>query len=164
VGASLTAPVRTGPGAPPLSYTMSTGSFPGVKRPEPGVEYPSPSSTEVTPPLDLRGLFLGELFTFTKRHQSKDFIVPSFQTFSKLLLELSRDCTELPPPPFLFIFLNILSAYFHQTSNNDGEYISRVTTQNCYTSSLVRLLMFLSISVFDGSLTYITAKYCTCVA
>jgi len=27
------APVQTGPGAHPASYTMGTGSFPGVKRP-----------------------------------------------------------------------------------------------------------------------------------
>jgi len=31
VGARFSAPVQTGPGAHPASYTMGTGSFPGVK-------------------------------------------------------------------------------------------------------------------------------------
>ena len=30
-GARFSAPVQTGPGAHPASYTMDTGSFPGVK-------------------------------------------------------------------------------------------------------------------------------------
>jgi len=34
-------PVQTGPGAQPVSYTMGTGSFPGVKRPRGGVDRPS---------------------------------------------------------------------------------------------------------------------------
>ena len=32
LGAKFSAPVQTGPGAHPASCTMSTGSFPGVKR------------------------------------------------------------------------------------------------------------------------------------
>ena len=32
-GAKFSAPVQTGPAAHPFSYTMGTGSFPGVKRP-----------------------------------------------------------------------------------------------------------------------------------
>jgi hypothetical protein len=42
----FSAPVQTGPGAHPTSYTMGTGSFPGVKRPERGVDHPPPSSAE----------------------------------------------------------------------------------------------------------------------
>ena len=38
---------QTGPGTNPASYTMGTGSFPGVKRPGRGVEQPPPSSAEV---------------------------------------------------------------------------------------------------------------------
>ena len=41
VGGSFFAPVQTGPGAHPASYTMGTGSFLGVKRPGRGVENPS---------------------------------------------------------------------------------------------------------------------------
>jgi len=37
----------------PTSYTMGTGFFPGVKRPERGVGNPSPSSTEVKERLKL---------------------------------------------------------------------------------------------------------------
>ena len=41
VGARFSAPVQTGPGNPPSPYTKGTGSFPGVKRPERGVD-PAP--------------------------------------------------------------------------------------------------------------------------
>jgi hypothetical protein len=40
VGARFSAHVQTGPGAQPASYTMGTGSFPGVKRPGRGVDHP----------------------------------------------------------------------------------------------------------------------------
>ena len=46
-GARCSAPVQTGPGANPASYTMGTGSFPGVKRPVRGVDHPLTSSAEV---------------------------------------------------------------------------------------------------------------------
>jgi hypothetical protein len=39
VGASFFAPVQTDPGTHPASYTMDTGSFPGVKRPLRGVDH-----------------------------------------------------------------------------------------------------------------------------
>jgi hypothetical protein len=43
MAARFSAPVQTGPGA----HTMGTGSFPGVKRPVPGVSHPPPYSTQV---------------------------------------------------------------------------------------------------------------------
>ena len=46
-GARFSAPVQTAPGAHPASYTMGTGSFPGVKRPGSGVDHPPLSSAEV---------------------------------------------------------------------------------------------------------------------
>jgi hypothetical protein len=39
--------IQAGPRAHPASYTMSTGSFPKVKRPGRGVDHPTPSSAEV---------------------------------------------------------------------------------------------------------------------
>jgi len=66
VGARYSATVQVGPGAHPASYTMDTGSFPGVKRPGRKVDHPSPSTAEVKervlsiqgyPLLGLRGLF-----------------------------------------------------------------------------------------------------------
>jgi len=36
------APVQTGPGAHPASYTMGAGSISGVKRPGRGVDHPPP--------------------------------------------------------------------------------------------------------------------------
>jgi len=47
VGEGFSAPVQTGSEAHPVSYTVGTGSFPGVKRLRRGVEYPPPSSAEV---------------------------------------------------------------------------------------------------------------------
>jgi hypothetical protein len=40
VGARFSAHVQTDPGAHPPSYTMGTGSFPGVKLSERGVDHP----------------------------------------------------------------------------------------------------------------------------
>jgi len=47
VGVRFSVPIQTGPGARPASYTMGTGSFPGVKRLRHGVDHPPPSSTMV---------------------------------------------------------------------------------------------------------------------
>jgi hypothetical protein len=60
--------VKTGPGAHPASYTMRTGSFPGVNRPDRGVDHTLRPSAELEEGLqltrlDLRGLFYGK-FTF----------------------------------------------------------------------------------------------------
>ena len=46
-GARFSAPVHTGRGAHPFSWSVGTGSFPGVKRPGRGVDHPSLSSAEV---------------------------------------------------------------------------------------------------------------------
>jgi hypothetical protein len=46
-GARLFVHVQTGPGAHPVSCTMGTWSFLGVKRPGRGADHPSPSSAEV---------------------------------------------------------------------------------------------------------------------
>jgi len=47
VGKRFFASVQTGHGTNPASYTVGTGSFPGVKWPECGVHHPSQSSAEV---------------------------------------------------------------------------------------------------------------------
>ena len=61
-GARFSAPFQTGCEVHPVSYTMGTGSFPGVKRPGRGVDHLAPRLKEEysytsTPPLSLRGLF-----------------------------------------------------------------------------------------------------------
>jgi hypothetical protein len=43
----FSAPVQTGAGVHPASYTKGTGSFLGVKRPGRGVDHPPPSSAVV---------------------------------------------------------------------------------------------------------------------
>jgi hypothetical protein len=52
-GARFSAPVQNGPGAHPASYTMGTGSFPGIKRPGRGVDHPPASSVEVKERVEL---------------------------------------------------------------------------------------------------------------
>jgi hypothetical protein len=47
VGARFFAAVQTGPVAYPASFTMGTGSFPGVKRPGRGADHPPPTSAGV---------------------------------------------------------------------------------------------------------------------
>ena len=51
--ARFSAPVQTGPGAHPASYTMGTGSFPTLKRPGRGVDHPPLSSAEVKERVEL---------------------------------------------------------------------------------------------------------------
>jgi hypothetical protein len=53
IGARFPAPVKTGPETHPASYTMGTGSFPGVKWPGHGVDHPPPSSAEVKERVEL---------------------------------------------------------------------------------------------------------------
>jgi len=53
VGARFFAPVQTDPGAQATSYTVGTGSFPGVKRPGRGVHHPPPATAEVKERVEL---------------------------------------------------------------------------------------------------------------
>jgi len=53
VGARYSAPVQTDPRAHPVSYTVGTRSFLGVKRPGRGVDHPPPSSAEVKEKVEL---------------------------------------------------------------------------------------------------------------
>jgi hypothetical protein len=53
VEARFSAPVQTGPGAHPASYTVGTGSFQGVKLSGRGVDHPPPSSVEVKERVEL---------------------------------------------------------------------------------------------------------------
>ena len=51
--ARFSAPVHNGPGVHPTSFTLDTGSLPGIKRPGRGVEHPTPSSAEVEERIEL---------------------------------------------------------------------------------------------------------------
>ena len=71
-GARFSESVQTGTGSNPASYTMGTGSFLGVKRPERRVDHPphlepglkKDYSYTSTPPLGLRDLFYGGLHLY----------------------------------------------------------------------------------------------------
>ena len=52
-GWDFSATVQTDSRAHPASYTMGTGSFPGVKQPGRGVEHPPTSSAEVKERVEL---------------------------------------------------------------------------------------------------------------
>ena len=51
--ARFSAPVQTGPVAHPASYTMGTGSLPGVKRPGRGVDHQPPYCAEAEERVEL---------------------------------------------------------------------------------------------------------------
>jgi len=53
VGWRISVPVQTGPGAHSASYTVGTWFFPGVKRPERGVNHPPPFSADVKERVEL---------------------------------------------------------------------------------------------------------------
>ena len=53
VEALFSAPVQTGSGAHPASYTIGTGSFPRVKRPGRGVDHPPLSNADVKERVEL---------------------------------------------------------------------------------------------------------------
>jgi len=53
VGARLSAPVQTGHGVHPASYTMGTGSIPRVKRPGRGADHAPPFGAEVKERVEL---------------------------------------------------------------------------------------------------------------
>jgi hypothetical protein len=68
----ISAPVQSSPGAHPASCTMGTGSFPGANQPWHGADHPPLLAPRLkkehsyisTPPLCLRGLLQGVLYTF----------------------------------------------------------------------------------------------------
>ena len=53
VGARFSAPVQTGCGTHPASYTMGTVSFPGINRPGRGIDHPPPSTAEIKERVEL---------------------------------------------------------------------------------------------------------------
>ena len=59
VGARFSAPVQTGPGAHPASYTICTGYFPAVKRLGSVVNHPPTSSAEVKERVEYTSTSLG---------------------------------------------------------------------------------------------------------
>ena len=80
-GTRFSAPVQPGPGVYPASCTMSTGSFPGVKRPGRGADYPPPSKCRGHERVELylyspsgpSWPVIGWTFTFMKKYKVDQF-------------------------------------------------------------------------------------------
>jgi hypothetical protein len=77
----FSAPVQTGPGAHPASYTMGTGTFPGISG-RGGIDHPPYLASRLkkeyiytsTPPVGLRGSSR-ESFSFNWRNTTKAFVI-----------------------------------------------------------------------------------------
>jgi len=65
-GSEISATVQTGPGAHPASYTIGTGSFPGVKRPGHDFNHPPSSSAEVKEIVELPLLHFWDFVTCSR--------------------------------------------------------------------------------------------------
>jgi hypothetical protein len=104
VGARISAPLQTGPGDHPVSYTMDTESFLGVKRPGRGADHPPHLAPRLkegcsytsTPPLCLL-TYSRVSFAFTRYSQllkmssryNALLICNLLQTFRKAVLSAS---------------------------------------------------------------------------
>ena len=91
--ARFSAPVQTGPGAHPASYTMGTGSFPGVKRSERGVDHPPISSAEVEGRV--------ELYHYSPSGPSWPVLGRTLSLplpmYAKMEFKNTKQCVRIPP-------------------------------------------------------------------
>ena len=94
VGARSPAPIQTGPGAHPASYSMGTGSFPGVKRPGRGIDHPPQSRAELKERVELY------LYSLSGRSWSVlgwtlPSLLPSSKSQKHVKLEVENDENKL---------------------------------------------------------------------
>ena len=101
MGARFSAPVHTGHGDHPASYTMGTGSVPGVKRPGRGVKHPPPCSAEVKERVQLSLLPLWAFvaryrvtFTFTFYSNNAKTFTANRRRTAVSILSLYRDISR----------------------------------------------------------------------
>jgi hypothetical protein len=140
-GVIFSAPVQTSPGAHPASYTMGTGSFPGVKRPGRDADHPLPSSSEVKervelyfyPPLGIRDLFWGDLYLYRYLYMTwKRQHMRMWAVFMRFMITSSDGllCTRQLTFPVPWIAMNVLI------------YVAtgRVTWWSCWCKECVRKL------------------------
>ena len=97
--ARFSAIVHTVPVAHPASYTIGTGSFPGVKRPGRGVDALTPSSAQVKERVEpylyslllgLRGFIQGDLYLYPLQQREE----------AEGKYTISLTCTTPPPTHF----------------------------------------------------------------
>jgi len=75
-GVRFSAPVQTGPGSHPASYTMVNGSLPWVKWPERGTDNPPPSSAEVQEGVELHLYFVSGPWLLGRSRKITVFNIP----------------------------------------------------------------------------------------
>ena len=119
-GARFSAPVFTGTGAHPASYTLGAGCFAGVKRPGRGVDHPphlaltlkNEQGYTATPPLGIRGLFQRELYLtfylFILYVICKSSV---FDTLCKIIVSLK--CNNINYYLFIYLCFCFLVPYIH---------------------------------------------------
>jgi hypothetical protein len=123
VGARFSAAVQTDPGVHPASYTMCTGSLPGVKRLKRGVDHLPPSRAEVkervnvysSPPLCFHGLLWRDLTFYAQCKRSGEVTHFSFIISTNIKpAEKSAGLLHIKYVPF---FLQLLFITFFDNVN-----------------------------------------------
>jgi len=108
--ARFSATVQTGTDAHPDTYTMGTGSFPVVKRPERGDDYPTPSSAEVKERVELYPLLQLWVFvvcsrvnfTFTRKRKKR--LCRDHKIISLIAQCAQQHCTKHPAHTYIYFF------------------------------------------------------------
>jgi hypothetical protein len=128
VEARFSAPVQTGPGAYPASYTMGSGSFPGVKRPGPGADHPPPHKRRghervglyFYSPSGPQWPVIGRTFAFMTTSRSIDFRMKNVS---------DKICRENQNTHLFNIFRAVMSSFLYTVTVHcratDGNIIQR---------------------------------------
>jgi len=128
-GDEFSAPFQAGSGAHPASYTTSSGSFPGVKRPGHGVNHPPPSNANVKDRVELNF------------HSPS---VPSWQVIGPTLSLSISDNSKVSRWPLLALFIIIgtsfIMLHIYISYNNFGVFrrlIHSTSPLNCVYNAML---------------------------
>jgi hypothetical protein len=88
-GIEFSTPDKTGPGVRPASYTMCTGSFPGVKRPGRGVDHPPHLALRLNKEYSIPLLPLWNFVACSRVNFTFTFTKTDGRTFSQFQIDLS---------------------------------------------------------------------------
>ena len=123
--------IFSAPGAHPAFYTMGTGSFPGVKRPERGADHPTPSSAEVNERVELQFYYpFGLSYPVLEWTSSLLYFTASI---CSVWISIRRKNTVRKYPDFLKKLFTILAEDFRHCFQQWGQRCdSRIHTQGDY--------------------------------